>query len=294
LRPIIILIRFVVYSNIFVAICSVALTHLSYILLDISRVNEEPVLLFVFCATYFVYNMQRIVRLRYSKLIGKNIGVRLSWMVRNRAFLLTSSLFMILVGGLSLLSLNQRSLLLIAPLAILSVLYVVPFIPAQEKKISLRKWPFLKVFIIALVWTFVTVMIPYVDEYGFVNFTSSNFRLTLITRFLFVLAITLPFDIRDLSADYDNHLKTIPAVIGKKATVVVSEILLLVYWGVKFYQFYALNQLSLAQFIALSISMILIMIIIAFAVKKRPELYYSGIVEGTMLILHFGVLVLEY
>lgn len=294
MRPIIALIRLVVFSNIFVAICSASLTHLTYISLKLPKTNSTAVLLLVFCGTYFIYNVQRIVRLNYANLIGKNIGVRLSWIVRNRSILLLTSLISGLISLVVIFYLNVTSMLIVIPLGVLSILYITPFIPVKRKWISLRKLPFAKVFVITIVWTLISVALPFVNEYGFSRLNDVNFQLTLLTRFFFLLAITFPFDIRDLNTDNSMQLKTIPSIIGVKPTVILSELLLLGYWGIKLYQFYYLNQLELAQFIALTISIVVCVVIIAFGLKKRPELYYSGLVESTMVILHIGVLVLEY
>jgi 4-hydroxybenzoate polyprenyltransferase len=293
-RPIINLIRFIVFSNIFVSLGAVALTHLSYILLKLPKINDSPILILVFCSTYIVYNLQRIIRLDYDSLIGKNIGIRLSWIIRNRALLFSSSLLLLLLSAITLFFINKDVLLIFIPLGVVSFLYVVPFISFRGKRISLRQIPFIKIILIAAVWSMVTVALPYINEFGFTSIKNMDFILTLVARFVFVLAITFPFDIRDLNFDSNIKLTTIPSVLGIKPTVILAEILLISYAGLKYYQFAVLQQLELSQFIALLISIVLAMIILAFATKKRPELYYSGLVESTMFILHFGVLLLEY
>lgn len=282
------------YSNIFVAICSVALTHLTYLLLNLPKAKNTPVLLFVFCATYCTYNVQRIIRLNYRELIGKDIGIRLSWIVRNRSFLLSTSLLALLVSACCLFFLPPINLVILTPLSILSTLYVTPFVPFKGKILSLRKLPFIKIFIIAIVWSLVTVLFPYINEFGLHNFHNTNFKWVLLGRFLFIFAITLPFDLRDLKFDTIRELSTIPSTIGSKLTIALSEVLMLSYAAVICWQYYGLHQLHANQFTALISSITISMIIIVFALKRRPELYYSFLVEGTMLILHFGILVLEY
>lgn len=282
------------YSNIFVSICGVALTHLTYLLLNLPKAKNAPVLLLVFCATYFTYNIQRIVRLNYQELIGKNIGIRLGWIVRNRSFLLSSSLLALLISIICLFFLETINLIALTPLAILSILYVTPFIPFNGKILSLRKLPFVKIFIISIVWSFVTVLFPYINEHGVHNFSNHNFQWVLLGRFIFIFAITIPFDIRDLKFDQDREITTIPSTIGRKPAVVLSELLLIAYAFIIYWQYNQLHQLSTDQFTALMYSISISMIIIAFSIRRRPELYYSFLVEGTMIILHFGILVLEY
>ena len=293
MKPIKELIRLLVFSNLFVAICAAALTHLSTIILNLSH-NTNPILLLVFCSTYFVYNIQRIVRMDYSNLIGKNIGIRLSWVVRNRIILFLTSLGLVGVAIGTLFFVEMPVLILVFPLGIISILYVSPVFYTGRSWISLRKIPFVKVFIISIMWTIVTVVIPFVNEFGFSSFDNSNFQFTLLSRFLFILAITLPFDVRDLIDDCENDLLTIPSIIGIKSTMFISQFLLVGYLLIKVYQYEVMSQLNLNQLIAISITLAITILIISFSTKKRPELYYSGLIEGSMLLLHFGVLVLEY
>ena len=283
-----------VYSNIFVAICSVALTHLTYLLLHLPKTNNAPVLLFVFCTTYFTYNIQRIVRLNYQELIGKNIGIRLGWMVRNRLYLLTSSLLALLVSGGCLFYIKPTNLLLLIPLGFLSIIYIIPCIPYKGKILPLRKLPYVKIFLIVTVWTLATVLFPFVNEYGFHNLGDINFQLVLVGRAIFIFAITLPFDIRDLKLDKVRKIATIPSTIGKVATIILSETLLIIYAGIIYWQCFELDLLTQNQFTSFMYTITISMIIISLAIRRRPELYFSFLIEGTMIILHFGILVLEY
>ena len=53
--------------------------------------------------------------------------------------------------------------------------------------------------------------------------------LLISKRFLFIMAITLPFDIRDMYQDRKFHLKTIPVLMGEKRSLILCQMLLLVY-----------------------------------------------------------------
>ena len=114
-----------------------------------------------------------------------------------------------------------------------------------------------------------------------------------IAFFLFILAITLPFDIRDLRYDLAANVKTIPAKIGVKKTIVLAELLLVVFMILKYYQL-NLNHISYEQFTATSIAFFITAILIAFSSPKRPELFFSGLIEGTMILMYLAVLIFEY
>ena len=56
---------------------------------------------------------------------------------------------------------------------------------------------------------------------------SQNIFLHLISRFLFVFAITIPFDIRDLEYDA-GKLRTIPLFFGEKKSKFLAVFLILI------------------------------------------------------------------
>jgi 4-hydroxybenzoate polyprenyltransferase len=105
------------------------------------------------------------------------------------------------------LKLNTRAILSLIPFGFATFLYVSPI-----KKLQLRNVSRLKLFLIAFSWTGVTVLFPLIQED--LTLKTENYT-TFILRFLFVLAITIPFDIRDMHIDPKN-LQTIPQKFGIK------------------------------------------------------------------------------
>ncbi len=292
MRPLVFLIRALVYSNVFVSICITLLTHQTYILLRLPEKNKFYLLIFVFCATFFIYNYQRLFRLKYRELTGKQIGIRFGWMVRNRKILLLGSILSAVVCLVLIFFMSKYFILLTLPLALISIFHVVPFLSIKGKKIAIRNLPLVKIFLIAFVWANVLVGLPYLN-------TIETFKLTpealilFISQFIFIMAITLPFDIRDMAYDMTAKIKTLPHIIGIKSTIMVSGFLLTIFLALKFYQ-YKVHHITGLQFIALGTSTVITGIIIAFTNKKRSELFYSGLIESTMLIIYFSVLILEY
>jgi len=163
----------------------------------------------------------------------------------------------------------------------------------DSKKVGLRNFPYVKIFLIAIVWSMVITALPYFNYYGISQWKNSNFLLLLLEQFLFIIAITLPFDVRDLKYDIEAKMKTIPTAIGVKKTILLSESLLLSFIGLKYYQ-YHLHQLTLNQLISFTAVTLLSGIFLSFTKTKRAELFYSGIIEGTMILMYVGILMLEY
>jgi len=232
------------------------------------------------------------MRLKLRELLGKQIGIRLSWVVRNRKLLFLSAILAAFISLVMIFFMSKNFILLAIPLSILSLLYVVPFFRWQGKKASIRKLPYIKVFVIAIVWAFVMVGLPYFNTNETFDI-DNNFIYLILSQFIFIVAITLPFDVRDLNYDIATNVKTFPSKIGVRGTIVMSELLLIGFIALKYYQL-QLGQISNSQFISFAISILITGMIIAFTSKKRPELFYSGLVEGTMIVLYTSILVLEY
>ncbi len=97
--------------------------------------------------------------------------------------------------------------------ALLSLFYILPI----KKEFGLRWIPSIKIFIICTSWTLLCLSLidPPLDH-----------PFTPLIIWLFIFAITLPFDIRDLYSDRLN-LKTIPQVIGTKSSIKLAQLCLL-------------------------------------------------------------------
>ncbi len=107
-------------------------------------------------------------------------------------------------------------------LGLLSMLYAIPFLPRAK---NLRSLGGMKVFLVALVWTGCTVVLPMVDD-GKLLYPSHTFR--ILQRFLLVLLLLIPFEIRDVKYDA-AALKTFPQRLGVAKTKILGYGLLGLY-----------------------------------------------------------------
>src|SRR5690606_5495744 len=120
--------------------------------------------------------------------------------------------------------LEERTLIYIAVFALITFLYAIPFFPKDlfiDKQRNLRSIGGLKVYVIGLVWAGVTVLLPLLNqEYHY----DADVWITALQRFLLVILMMLPFEIRDLQ--YDSlKLSTIPQKIGIKNTKAMGVLL---------------------------------------------------------------------
>ena len=170
---------------------------------------------------------------------------------------------------------------------ILALMYNFPFLKLNDKKIGLRNLPGIKLFLIALVWSISCVLLPIVQlesSYG-ISATLSETLLLVAKRFLFICAITIPFDIRDLFQDKLYELKTIPVMLGEKKAWVFCQALLILCFVllVIFTKEFNLDVLGLA------LTLFLTGWLIFKSNIKRNEYFYFVFLDGTM-ILQFVIL----
>ena len=214
--------------------------------------------LFLFAATVFTYNIPRFVN---SKLAGKPFGL--------------SILFIIPVAILVVLVLYraQSNFNWIFSLPFVAVLFY--YWPFSQR--NLRTLPYLKIFTISLCWALATVTCPLflareIDTFPMVTFLT-------IERFLFIFAITIPFDIRDMEIDRTNNLTTIPLAIGTRSALWLSTGILVCYMSFTAY-YYGPGPLLYSRIIC---SLFVLFLFINLK-PERSSYYYTGWIDGSMIL----------
>ena len=114
-----------------------------------------------------------------------------------------------------------ETLIISIPYNILTMLYAVPFLSGLAK--NLRQISYLKIIIVAFVWSGFTVLLPLVDTEVSIDV---NTIIIFLQRFLLVIILILPFDIRDVKYDAIS-LQTIPKKIGVSQTKTLGLLLLI-------------------------------------------------------------------
>lgn len=277
---------FLLFSNIFIAICAAAQGLVTYHLL-----NAKPsayVLAFLFFSTLLIYNLA--VLLSKPKEPQKSPFKRVRWIFDHYRLTISTTLVSALcLIPLGLLYLSFESKLLMVFIGLLSVAYNIPFLTLNGKKIGLRNIPGIKLFLIAFVWACSCVLLPIVELESLhqIQVPLSETVILVAKRFLFVCAITVPFDIRDLFQDKLYELKTIPVVLGEKKAWIFCQALLGIYLVLLILFTKGINT----DVIALTLTILLTGWLIFKSNIKRNEYFYFGYLDGTML-LQYVILVL--
>jgi 4-hydroxybenzoate polyprenyltransferase len=141
--------------------------------------------------------------------------------------------------------------------------------------------PFLKAFIITYVWAGSSVFLPALKNH--ISLDSSEVIQLFIERYLFLFALAIIFDIRDMSFDVKD-IRTIPGLLGSIKTKLLSLILLLLASILVCIHY---KDLYLAS------AFIFSFIIASFLIyKARPdsgEYYFLLLVDGAMVLQYMLV-----
>jgi len=156
----------------------------------------------------------------------------------------------------------------------LTLLYTLPFFPNKQ---NARNWKGVKIYIVAITWVGVTVLLPLQEAQ--ISF-SFDVLLMAIQRFLFVFSLVLVFEIVDVNLD-DLHLQTVPQKIGVEPTKKLGYLLLFLLLLLEF--FYTNNHHFLPLFFKLLVCGA-IAVFLYFANENRSRYYASFWVESVPIL----------
>ena len=280
-QPATILIRKVtdlfLYSNVYIAVAAVALTAQTQLIL-FGEFELDALSVLVFFATMFIYASHRLVGLFSVKKFLKEGRFHIINTYKNHIWIYTGIAVIGLAYAFFQVSFRVQ-LALVLP-GLISLGYVIPFLGFKKsRKLRLRDLNWIKIFLIAIVWAYVTVILPIIE----VRSVSWSDLLIFVERAVFIFMITLPFDIRDLKVDQYNNVKTIPAVYGIPFTMklVLASLIFLLILASANYLFVPDSPIYFAAF-GLWLSLISTYIFIRISIDKTDDYYFTGLLDGTM------------
>ena len=259
---------FFINSSIHVALSVYALSWMT--LLEFELPYDKNVLYAIFFAAISGYNFVKYFGL--AKFHHRRLENRLKWI---QIVSLFSFILMIFYG----LEFNTTTLIVLAIFGLITFLYAIPFLPKRlliDKNHNLRSISGIKIHVIALVWSGVTVVIPLINNnYGL----NSDVIIVLLQRFMFVMVLMLPFEIRDLQ--YDSlRLSTIPQKIGVKSTKIIGVILVVLFYFLNFFKDTIANEMLLSYLVISVIATVFLV----FSKKRQLKYYSSFWVESIPIV----------
>jgi len=241
------------------------------------RIVPSYVHLLLFSGTMVSYNLHRLV---------KNGINPLSWLSGQKLFAAIALVINALLASMALYKVGSGVTEVLIPLVIISFLYSLP-VGAGYGYLALRSIPYLKVFFVGATWSVVTVILPIMIGQG----ASSQLTvMLLISRFILIVAVTIPFDIRDTEADAENRMLTLPVVFGKPAALKIALFLVAVFPVPVVIFAIATGSLLLA-----AVNIAAAIVIYRLLLCKRcwqKSLFYTLVLDGLLMIYGLAVVLI--
>lgn len=262
----------VVFTNVYVALCGAALTAASYVLLGLSP-KLDHVAGLVFCCTLVIYNLDRLVEPRPGD------SEHEQWVQTHRGLLWALTLLSA-AGTVVFAAMLDTSALISLPIAgAVAVGYCLPVVRHRGRWRRLKALPGAKLLLIALVWTYATAGLPLIESGSALNLTTA---MILLARLFFIAAVALPFDLPDMQRDRRSGIATIPTMLGVNPTRHIAFALITISAVIAI-----LNPWPYAS--ALLISCACVAGLIAMLRPDRGVLYFMVALDG-MLLIQAGLL----
>ena len=264
------ILNFYVNSSIHVALAVYSLVRITELYFDLPY--NENLDYFIFYATITGYNFIKYAGVAkfYHRSLTKSMRLI-------QIFSFLSFCLLVYYGS----NLSTTVLIYFIPFAVLTLVYVVPFLGGFQK--NLRRVSYLKIFLVAFVWSGVTTVIPIiVGEYQY----EVNIILLFVQRMLFILVLILPFEIRDMKLDFKN-LKTLPQKIGIEKTKKVGFVLLLFSLTIEF-----LITSSFAYRNSFLVICFILLIFLMRSTQNQSKFYSSLWVESIPIFWWILILIL--
>lgn len=206
--------RIYLYSCLHIALCTLALYMYISKLLDTQPSFTFGALLFF--GTLGLYNVHRWTTLRQQPNLAQNFRYqqykRYEWIVIPMVILAS-------IGTLTtVLYLSPNIWIKLLLPFLLCLLYVFPIFPGQQR---LRDYHYVKLIVIAMVWSMLEVYVPQ-ESYDVTQTIA-----VCVTIFLFIVGITIPFDIRDIHIDRGRGVHTLPIKLGVDKARLLAQCLVL-------------------------------------------------------------------
>jgi hypothetical protein len=240
-------------ASVHVALAVYSLLQITALLFNITLSNHLS--FFVFFGTIVCYNF-----IKYGVEADKYILVNNRYHKNIQIFSFIGFAFGCYHGYF----LSMDSWLIILILLGLTGFYALPVLPQAK---NLRSLGGLKIFLVALVWSGITVILPYTEigkVFGWDDWVE------VVQRILLVLVLLIPFEIRDLTYD-KPELKTIPQRIGVTQTKIFGSFLVLFFFFLTFLK----DEITELELIAKGM-FFLILGGLMFVTKRNQSKYFAS------------------
>ncbi|MBU2997155.1 hypothetical protein KO500_11960 [Cellulophaga baltica] len=266
------LFNFYLDASFHVALSVLSLLYATDILLNIEL--DYHLNYFVFFGTVAAYNF-----VKYGVEAKKYVMVS----NKNHKKIQIVSIIALVIAMYHVFFLHKNALIFMAVVVIMTALYAIPVLPKAK---NLRSLGGLKIFIVAFVWAGATVILPAVES---LTPISRDILIESLQRFLLVLILLVPFEIRDLA--YDNpSLRTLPQRYGVTKTILFGSFTTIVFYTLTFLK----EEILIIDIIGKGTLFLSLGFLMFFTRRDQKKYFASFWVEAIpifwLIILHITIL----
>lgn len=276
------LLNLISHSNLFIALGALAVTLQSKYLWS-GNWSFDAMSYFIFASTLSLYAFHRLVGIDKTKSL-EDKG-RFAVIKDYRSHIMIYGIAALLVSVYFYFQLKDLTKVVIILPGIFSLAYIAPIFGKGKR---LRDLPYLKVFVIAFSWAVLTAIVPSLEWYGMIDYTT---LVMALERFFFLLFITIPFDIRDHHIDQKSNIRTISNGFGiaKAKLICIAFGILYLFFVWQNYNTYAVYGIKTVY--AHGICFLLGLGLVWGASPKRHDYYFAFLFDG-LLIIQFILILL--
>jgi len=276
------LVNLLIYGGSFIGLCAACITAFS---LELTGKTSQY-LDYIFCigtATAALYSAHRVIGLK--KLAHIKTSDRYDVIRQYEKHIWAYCLLWILLTLWFFIPLfSIRLVLWLLPGGAIAMAYVLPFLSGKQR---LRDLGWGKIILIGWSWGWLTSFIP------LWYFAGAPLQMAItngLERMLFIILITIPFEIRDLYVDQSVGLITIPEKLGRKKTWRIAVFLcVLIILLSAVISFHFINP---SYFLTMAIVCLITLPMIRFSYAIEDDFYFGGLTDGLMifaLLFYTGV-----
>ena len=279
------LVNLLIYGGSFIGLCAACITALS---LELTGKTDQYLqyIYFIGAATASLYSAHRVIGL--SKLAHIKSSERYDVIRQYKTHIWIYCVIWIAVTFWLFIPLASFSLILwLIPGGSIGAAYVIPFLAGKKR---LRDLGWGKILMIGWSWGWLTSFIPL---WYFAEVPLQMAIVNALERMIFIIVLTIPFEVRDLQVDQSIGLITMPEKLGRKKTyriTVMFCVLIILLSGI--ISFHYINP---PYPIAMALSSLVVLPLLKYSYSIADDFYFAGLIDGLMifaLLLYTGINVL--
>ncbi|MEO8209311.1 MAG: UbiA family prenyltransferase, partial [bacterium] len=263
-------IQIFVFGNIYISLCAVVMVLYTTQLFNLNI--STNIFLFIFFATLNSYSFHWFLTPDIH-----SDSERYIWVNNNKTLLLILFIISSICSLIFIYFLRKYILILLIAAAV-TFFYSASKIPFKPftylKKIIVGKTIYL-----AVVWTFVTAILPVLLSEKIWEDQNTFF---FINRFFLIYPVCLLFDYRDKDEDKKQNIKNIVGLISLKALRLFYYICLLIFFISSVVLIY--YDFSLIQFIIIVLPGIFLLFSFGYSINTKSDYWYYMYLDGLMML----------